>query len=170
MAFPQEIKTFERAVDVGLDTDITAIKNYQNAILNGDFSTAQEILATIKDGYAMNLNASRFNELIDTIVAIEKFYLEPNGVRQYIKDNILANSDIALYDETINYNEGNIASYNGVWFYCKKSNIGIVPTINQNWEEYWGSFLEPLPALQYPIQKEQPTGQNIGDLWFEILE
>ena len=71
MAFPDNVQTFTQAVDPSTVLDVQNIQTYQNYITNGDFAGAQNFLAQMTNGIAMNLNAGRYNEVIQTIVDIQ---------------------------------------------------------------------------------------------------
>jgi hypothetical protein len=179
MAFPDEVVTFTKAIDPSSQTDMQNIAKYQNYLLNGNFSDAQALLATITNGIEMNLNAGRFNEVLNVIEEIEQFYYGLNGVKQYINDNINAFSDIKEWNKEINYKVGNIASDGNQWFICKKENSNIQPKVSTNWKEYWDYFIKN--QKQYPITKANSVGlpiddvgeiieQEIGDIWFELVD
>lgn len=167
MAFPDDTTTFLRAVDPSTQSDLNNIATYQNYLANGDFATAKEFLNSLSNGIQMNLNASRFNQVLEEVEQIEKFYLGLNGVREYIQSNINAFSDIGIWSADANYRVGNITSYNETLYVCKKDNKGIAPS-GASADEYWGVFIKN--QKQYPIAKEQPTGLAAGDLWFQEIE
>ena len=104
MAFPDNVQTFLRAVDPSTILDAQNIQTYQNFIQQGDFVGAQNFLAQMTNGNAMNLNAGRYNEVVQTIEDIQNFYFGLNGVEDYINDNINAYTDIASYSNSTNYN------------------------------------------------------------------
>lgn len=169
MAFPNDVKEFVQAIDPSTVTDAQNIAQYQSLISEGKFTQAQTLLASMQQGIEMNINAGRYNDVIDTIEAIEKFYIGLNGIKQYIQNNVDAFADIKLYNNTTNYVVGNIASNGTQWFINIQDCVGIEPEVTAGWENYWQYFLQQQHAKQYPIQSEQPTGQSIGDLWFEEL-
>lgn len=174
MAFPDTITPFLQAQDPQNSIDVENILNYQNLLNSGDLSGAQQFLMSLSNGIQMSLNAGRYNQVIQAIREIEQFYLGLNGVKQYINDNISAFGDIALYNQETNYSIGNLASDGSKWYKCIQINgpeTSIVqPGITSGWETYWELFLQPQNAKQYPIQIEQPTTQNVGDLWFQIIQ
>ena len=116
MAFPDNVTNFTRAEDPTTVVDMNNIAEYQRRLADGDFSGAATWLQSMAKGIEMNLNASRFNEVLDVINQIEEFYLGLNGVKQYINDNINAFIDVALYNNTTNYSIGNLASDGSQWF------------------------------------------------------
>lgn len=173
MAFPDNVQTFLRAVDPSTTLDAQNIQTYQNFIQQGDFAGAQNFLAQMANGNAMNLNASRYNEILQVIEDIQNFYFGLNGVEDYINDNINAYTNIATYSNSTNYVDGNIVAYNGSYYKCIQNNgpnsTVITPTVTSNWQNYWELFIKPQEPKQYPIQATQPTGQVVGDLWFQVL-
>lgn len=175
MAFPEEIKTFMRAQDPTTIEDIQNIETYQEYLKDGNFIAAQSYLSNMANGIAMNLNAGRYNEILETIEEIQAFLSNSDtGYRKYIEDKIDAYSSIGLWKTSVDYNVGNIVG-NGVnLFICKVANGPnsryVEPEVSQGWEEYWDYFVKPMPAIQYPVQAEQPSGQTTGDLWFQIID
>ena len=117
MAFPDSIQTFVKAVDPSTNVDVSNIAQYQQLISQGKFAEAQSLLASMANGIAMNLNAGRYNQVLETIVAIEHFLLDENGnYKTYIQNNIGAFSDINIYKSTTNYSVGNVTSSGGKFF------------------------------------------------------
>jgi alkyl hydroperoxide reductase subunit AhpF len=174
MAFPDDVTVFTQAQDPSTTLDAENISAYQALIESGDYASASALLASMTKGIEMNMNAGRFNEVLAEIQAIETFYLSLNGVRAYIQENIDKYTDINVWNDTTDYAIGNIASNDGDWYICTTAN-GVSttiyePNVTSGWESYWDVFLAPKPAEQYPIQTAQPTGQAIGDLWFEVIE
>lgn len=173
MAFPDNVQTFTQAVDPSTVLDVQNIQTYQTYIANGDFAGAQNFLAQMTNGIAMNLNAGRYNEVIQVIEDIQNFYFGLNGVVDYINNNISKYTDIAPYNNTINYVAGNLVGSNSTYYLCTQNNgpstTIIEPNVTENWQNYWTLFLQPQNPKQYPIQATQPTGQNVGDLWFQQL-
>lgn len=173
MAFPDNVQTFTKAVDPSTSSDVANITQYQQLIAQGKFADAQSVLATMTNGIAMNLNAGRYNQVLETIVAIEHFLLDKNGnYKQYLQDNLNAFSDINVYSPTTNYSVGNITSSNGKLYYCERANGPatqvVQPMVTTDWDKYWGVFV--YNQKQYPIQATEPTNQISGDLWFKLIE
>lgn len=173
MAFPDNVQTFLQAIDPSTTLDAQNIQTYQNYIANGDFAGAQNFLAQMTNGNAMNINAGRFNEVIQTIVDIQNFYFGLNGVENYINENISKFLAINLWSNSINYVSGNIVGSDSTFYVCTQANgpssTIVQPNVTENWQNYWRLFLQPQLPKQYPIQSTQPTGQNIGDIWFQQL-
>lgn len=171
MAFPDNVQNFMRAIDPSTVTDAQNIEQYQQYIENGNFTAAQNLLAEIQNGSAMNLNAGRFNEILQTVEDIQNFYFGLNGVQDYIDSNINIYSDIAMYSSQTNYVVGNIVSSGSEYYRCIQEN-GPNTSVHHPSEsdsQYWELFLAPQEPKQYPIQAQQPTGQQVGDLWFQVV-
>lgn len=172
MAFPDNVDAFLQAQDPQNSQDIQNINTYQS-LLNGSsenpISDAHDYLMRLSNGIQMSLNAGRYNQVIDAIVAIENFYLGLNGVKEYIQNNASAFTNYKQWSGIYNYSIGNFVGHNGSWYSCIQENTNIEPGINPNWQNYWILILQPQSAIQYPIQIFQPEGQNIGDLWFQII-
>lgn len=169
MAFPDNVTTFMQAKDPTTGTDIQNLKAYQNILSSGTddaFSRAQEYLANMANGIQMNINAGRYNEVIQVIEQIENFYLGLQGVKAYIQDKIDAYSNIGVYDATIPYKVGNVVSFNGSYYICIQANTGTSPVAGQN-TEYWNIFVQN--QQQYPVQETTPTNLNLGDIWFQVI-
>ena len=167
MGFPDNVSTLLRAIDPTSATDINNIIQYQTYLQNGDFSGALQFLKTMANGVQMNINASRFNQILDEITDIEDFLL--NNITPYIQQQINQYSDIAVYSQSVDYNAGNIVSYNGSLFFCKVAN-GVsstiyVPETTTNWESYWQYFVRN----DYQLSSTQPSGLNDGDIWLEEI-
>lgn len=171
MSFPQDVTTFLQAQDPSTVEDVQGIVDYQTALANEDFAGASDILANMANGTVMHLNASRFNEVVNEITAIENFYLNGDGqggVAGYINSEITAYSIIGVYDATTTYPQGAIAQYDGQWFKSlQASNQGNTPTSTIG--TYWDYFIQPQSAIQYQIASSQPAGLSNGDLWFREL-
>lgn len=100
-SFPDSIQTFVTMLNM-VATDAAAINGYQAAMRNGDMSTAQSYLAQLTNGNQKILDAEKINTLLDTCVALERFY----------------SSDIAPYISGLQTNWENVVnqfSYKGDW-------------------------------------------------------
>lgn len=170
MAFPENVDAFLQAQDPLNITDIENINTYQAYLNSGKFSEAYNFLFNqMANGIQMSLNAGRYNQVIDAIVAIENFYLGLNGVKDYIQTNVNAFTNYKQWNNNYGYVVGNFVGNDGSWYSCIQDNINVEPGITPNWENYWTLILKPQSAIKYPIQEEQPTGQTAGDLWFQKI-
>lgn len=73
--FPDSIQNFPTMEDITLN-DVTNVKNYQTAILNGNFTLASQYLGQITNSNKKLLTAEFLNTIKDTIVALQNYYLE----------------------------------------------------------------------------------------------
>lgn len=73
--FPNAIQTFPTMVNIDT-TDAPKVKAYQEAVENGDFITAETILQTIANAETKIISATLMNNIIDTCVALQKYYAE----------------------------------------------------------------------------------------------
>lgn len=166
MAFPDNIENFLQAQDPESTEDVNNIKAYQQMVDNGDISAARDFLMNLSNGIQMSLSAGRYNQVIDAIKEIEEFYLGLNGVKEYIKNNASAYTNFKQWNSGFTYSVGNIVFYNGNWYSCITENTNVNPTNSY----YWEVILETQLAKQYPVSETQPTGQEVGDLWFQVIE
>lgn len=71
------------------------------------------------------------------------------------------------WNDTTNYIINDIVVSDNGWWVALQPNVNSKPSItNPDWEliiEMTGG------VAQYPVQAEQPTNQEIGDLWFQIV-
>ena len=74
-SFPDSIQNFPTMLDL-TSADVEAVKNYQNAILNGNFTLAAQYLATIQNSNQKLITADYLNLINDTIEALEIYYEE----------------------------------------------------------------------------------------------
>lgn len=71
--FPDSIQTFPTMLNLTSD-DVALVKNYQQAILDNNFSLAAQILVSISDGDKKLITAEYINTIFDTMVALQNFY------------------------------------------------------------------------------------------------
>lgn len=170
MAFPDNVDVFLQSQDPSTAQDIQNIKTYQSLLGENKFSEAYNLLFNqMTNGIQMSLNAGRYNQVIDAIVAIENFYLGLNGVKEYIQNNASAFTNYKQWENSITYSVGNFVGHNSSWYSCIQQNTNIEPGVTSNWQNYWALILQQQEAKKYPIQATQPTGQTVGDLWFQIM-
>jgi len=74
-SFPGSIQSFTQMLNI-LATDGTLIAQYQAARNAGNITLANQILAQIPSGNQKLLTADKVNDLNDTCVALEQYYLE----------------------------------------------------------------------------------------------
>lgn len=73
--FPDTIQTFPTMVNL-TSADVESVKNYQQAILNNNFTLAAQYLATITNSSSKLITADYINTINDTIVALENYYIQ----------------------------------------------------------------------------------------------
>jgi len=139
--FPDEIDSFTRMSDISY-ADISLVNQYNEYILAGNTSAANQILI---DNPSLNnkiMNASNMNKILDALSAIQQFF--KNNVQTYIDDK----SDVILteiaklnligeYNSGTQYYKNNVVQYNGEAFICRVDTVGIAPTAHAN-NTNWG--------------------------------
>ena len=167
MSFPDNVSTFLRATDATTPEEINQIIEYQSLLQSGDFVGALNLLKSMQNGVAMNINASRYNQILDEISNIETFLLTDTA--NYIQQNVDRYKDINLYSQSVDYSLGNIVSYNGNLFTCKQANgvssTIVIPETSTSWNNYWEYFALSNIALT----TTEPAGLSDGDIWFEEI-
>lgn len=69
------------------------------------------------------------------------------------------------WNNQTSYNTQDCVSYNGKLWGCVTANSNSAPSsTNPKWEE-----LMSITALKYPVQAEQPSVQEPGELWFQVV-
>ena len=71
--FPDSIQTFPTMLNL-TSADVALVKNYQQAILDNNFSLAAQILVSITDSDKKLITAEYINTIFDTMVALQNFY------------------------------------------------------------------------------------------------
>lgn len=71
-----------------------------------------------------------------------------------------------VWDYSMNYNVNDIVIYNSAWWIATQANQAQVPSEGSS---YWEIMLTALPALQIPVQAQQPSTQILGDQWYQVL-
>lgn len=119
-SFPDNVQTFVTMLDMAVN-DATAINGYQQAMRNGDYATAQSYLSQVVNGNQKIIDASKLNTLMDTCVALQRFYA--TDIQPYIqnKETIWENkveqfSYMGDYSSSATYIKNNFvtATVNGV--------------------------------------------------------
>ena len=72
-SFPDSIQTFPTMLDLTV-SDVANVKNYQQAILDGNFTLASQYLALITNGDKKIITAEYLNTINDTLNALQIFY------------------------------------------------------------------------------------------------
>lgn len=71
--FPGSIQTFPTMEDI-TPTDAPLVAQYQTALQQGNFESAQAILAQIPNASNKMANADLLNSVMDTVVAVETLF------------------------------------------------------------------------------------------------
>ena len=140
--FPDSIQTFVTMLNM-VASDATAINGYQAAMRVGDNSTAQAYLAQLTNSNQKILDAEKINTLLDTCVALERFY--DSDIAPYIA-TLQANWEAVVnqfdykgdWNSTTTYNKNNLvtATVDGVYglYLCiANSALNIVVTNTTYW-------------------------------------
>ena len=72
-SFPDSIQNFPTMLDLTAN-DVVNVKNYQQAILDGNFTLAAQYLALITNGDKKIITAEYLNTINDTLNALQIFY------------------------------------------------------------------------------------------------
>lgn len=70
------------------------------------------------------------------------------------------------WDSSTEYNLNDVVVYGNKWWVATQKNKGQQPQSGSN---YWTEVLTALPAIQIPVTSVQPTGQNTGDQWYQVI-
>ena len=140
--FPNEIQNFIEVLNI-LASDAPYIKGFQEAMRNGDYSTAQQYFSQIPDGNRKFLDAEKINTLLDTCIALERFYatdIEPyiNNLQTQWQNTVNQFDYKGDWTNTTTYNKNNFvsATVNGVYglYLCMVNSTRNIPVTNTN---YW---------------------------------
>ena len=81
--FPEQVQTFVTMLNMAI-ADGPAIKGYQQAMQNGNNALAQQYYAQITNADQKFIDATKMNKLMDTCVALQKFYL--TDIQPYVEN------------------------------------------------------------------------------------
>lgn len=115
-SFPDEIQTFVTMLNMVV-SDGDAVTGYQEAMRNGDYALAQQYFNQITNGSQKILDAEKINTLMQTCVAIQRFYstdIEPYlNTKQTEWEGIINRfSYLGDYSLTVNYKKNNFVTSN----------------------------------------------------------
>lgn len=71
-----------------------------------------------------------------------------------------------LWNPSTQYGVNNIVVYSDKWWGALQANRGQIP---MEGSQYWQVLISALPAIQIPIQSNQPTTQILGDQWYRVI-
>lgn len=130
--FPDSVDSFTRMSDISY-ADISLVNQYNEYILAGNTSAANQILIDNPSLENKIMNASNMNKILDALSAIQQFF--KNNVQTYIDDKsdviqeqIDNFTDKGNYSGATTYIANNIVSYNGEGYICKQESTGNLPT------------------------------------------
>lgn len=71
--FPSQIQTFPNMIEITA-SDGVLIKQYQEAMIEGNLALAQNILEQIPNNQSKIITADYLNTINDTIIAVQKYF------------------------------------------------------------------------------------------------
>jgi predicted RND superfamily exporter protein len=71
--FPSQIQTFPNMIEITA-SDGALIKQYQEAMIEGNLALAQNILEQIPNNQSKIITADYLNTINDTIIAVQKYF------------------------------------------------------------------------------------------------
>lgn len=82
-SFPDEIQTFVTMLNMTIE-DAEAINGYQEAMRNGDYTLARQYFERINNGSQKIVDSDKINSLMQTCIAIQRFY--NSDIEPYLED------------------------------------------------------------------------------------
>lgn len=119
-SFPETVQTFVTMLNMAT-SDGAAVVGYQQAMQNGDYALAQQYFAQISNANQKFIDSSKMNTLMDTCVALQRFY--STDIAPYIEDKQQSWENIinqfsyqGIYSSSAQYYKNNfvLAEVNGV--------------------------------------------------------
>lgn len=80
--FPEQVQTFVTMLNMAV-SDGAAVTGYQQAMQQGNYTLAQQYFSQITNGNQKIIDATKMNTLMDTCVALQRFYL--TDIEPYIE-------------------------------------------------------------------------------------
>lgn len=71
--FPSQIQTFPNMIEITA-SDGVLVKQYQDAMIEGNLALAQNILQQIPNNQSKIITADYLNTINDTIIAVQKYF------------------------------------------------------------------------------------------------
>lgn len=141
-SFPDQIQTFVTMLNMTV-ADANVVNGYQLAMRSGDYTLARQYFNQITNGSAKMVDAEKMNTLMQTCIAIQRFY--QSDIEPYLQNKqtewegiINTFSYIGEYSSSVNYKKNNfvLSSINGYpqLFLCIADSIAGTPITNTN---YW---------------------------------
>lgn len=157
--FPEQVQTFVTMLNMAI-ADGPAIKGYQQAMQNGNNALAQQYYAQITNADQKFIDATKMNKLMDTCVALQKFYL--TDIQPYVENlqtewtnRIEQFNYLGDYSASTLYAVNNFVTYTAsgvrnVYICVKVPPIGTAPTNTTYWRKL------TIQGLQ------GPSGENLS--------
>lgn len=142
--FPEQVQTFVTMLNMAI-ADGPAIKGYQQAMQNGNNALAQQYYAQITNADQKFIDATKMNKLMDTCVALQKFYL--TDIQPYVENlqtewtnRIEQFNYLGDYSASTLYAVNNFVTYTAsgarnVYICVKVPSIGTAPTNTTYWRK-----------------------------------
>ena len=157
--FPEQVQTFVTMLNMAI-ADGPAIKGYQQAMQNGNNALAQQYYAQITNADQKFIDATKMNKLMDTCVALQKFYL--TDIQPYVENlqtewtnRIEQFNYLGDYSASTLYAVNNFVTYTAsgvknVYICVKVPPVGTAPTNTTYWRKL------TIQGLQ------GPSGENLS--------
>lgn len=141
-SFPDAIQKFVTMLDMTAD-DADAVANFQEAMEEGNVDAANQYYSTIANADQKFLDSVKVNTILDTCMALERFYI--SDIEPYIQNKQAGwQNTVDQFDYKGNYAAGtqyevnNFVSYstageNQVYICINRPSVGTPPTV----ETYW---------------------------------
>lgn len=143
--FPNNIQNFVTMLNM-VATDGELIKNYQLAMQQGNLALAQTYYNQITNANQKFVDATKLNTMMDTIVAVQRFY--QTDVQPYVTTKQAEWQGVidhfryrGVYSPTTQYQQNNFVLYNfngiNLVYICTAtpSGIGVTPTDTNYWRQ-----------------------------------
>lgn len=157
--FPEQVQTFVTMLNMAI-ADGPAIKGYQQAMQNGNNALAQQYYAQITNADQKFIDATKMNKLMDTCVALQKFYL--TDIQPYVENlqtewtnrieqfNYLGDYSASALYAVNNFVTYTVSGIRNVYICVKVPPVGIAPTNTTYWRKL------SIQGLQ------GPSGENLS--------
>ena len=142
--FPEQVQTFVTMLNMAV-SDGAAVTGYQQAMQQGNYNLAQQYFNQITNGNQKFVDATKMNTLMDTCVALQRFYstdIEPyvENKQQEWEEEIDKFSYCGVYSSLTAYYKNNfvLASVDGInqLFIClSQPPIGTPVTDTTYWRQ-----------------------------------
>lgn len=80
--------------------------------------------------------------------------------------NTTTTSYAGVWDSATAYIANQIVEYNNQLWLCTTANSNQAPTSSST---YWSNIMSLTQQIIYPMQTTQPTGQIVGEWWYQII-